>query len=901
MCRRVDLAISIVGALALVAPANAQRPRTDLAPGAPAERRVEQYLAERDLLEPLAAQLRARLERAAGEERVEIAERLAEVYVSLLTRAESGAERARWEQAGRGLLASVPEADSLDLRLDLHRATYARAEEIAERWRVGLASPAEREEAIATFESLERELAAIGRETDRRVIQLQRQEERAGREVSDLLVASLASARRQRSLAMYLAGWCNTYLADITDTPGRAEEALRQLGWLLGSEPNKPASLRRLPRNFLRYEHIARSALGVAVCSALLGRDGEAVAWMDAVDRAENLPTVIREQLPIWRMVIDAELNRWRDLEEAVAARRTDGDSDRPLAPGEARLLATIALRADPPARDLEVVERLRAIGVADLVRRGELSSVVELGREWGAGAFGDRGFVPNCVRGLLAYEQARELRDEAPGRTDEMRRRYEQAAQALSAAMNAPDASRFGAAAGEVAMTLGLSRYALGTLAEQAATARFASAADAFERAAELLGDTERSGEAIWMAVRSLDEAADAGAAIEESRRAALVERYLDRFPQSPRAGALLLREAVDSDASTEETIARLQSIPAGSDAHESARRHIARLLYDQFREAPDGERDWAALRYADAAEPLLADDLRAAIAGDSEAAQRAAARARRVLAALLATTAPDAQRAERTLSALLQLIGAGMIERAPIDREIRYREAQIAIARDDLQRAGRIMGDLRSDQPEDADRLAASLARSIYRRATLRWRAAQRTGAGVEAAARLVVEVGSRLLESESAGAPEARLAIEAGVAEAWRDLWLVTGDEAALEEALRRHAALAQQGVTDPDFLRRFAELGEDAGDLDTAIDAWRTLSAGIERTAPAWFEARWQLVRLVEQVDRPRALSLLDQHAILYPDYGPAPWGERLRSLHQRLAQDSGGEEDAGGAP
>ena len=136
MSRRAS-AISLTLAVLAGSPALAQV-AGDLAPGDAPERRVEQYLEEHGLLEALASQLAERLGASSGQDRIAIAERLAGVYVALLTQAPTADDRARWERAGRALLASVPEADSIDLRLDLHRAAYARAEEIAERWRICL-------------------------------------------------------------------------------------------------------------------------------------------------------------------------------------------------------------------------------------------------------------------------------------------------------------------------------------------------------------------------------------------------------------------------------------------------------------------------------------------------------------------------------------------------------------------------------------------------------------------------------------------------------------------------------------------------------------------------------------------------------------------------------------------
>ncbi|MFG0274475.1 MAG: hypothetical protein ACF8QF_05410, partial [Phycisphaerales bacterium] len=220
------------------------------------------------------------------------------------------------------------------------------------------------------------------------------------------------------------------------------------------------------------------------------------------------------------------------------------------------------------------------------------------------------------------------------------------------------------------------------------------------------------------------------------------------------------------------------------------------------------------------------------------------------------------------------------------------RDRSPPIAMAPDDRAEAAAPMPYLRAGGTAAAQRLASALARSIYRRAVLEWRAAQRSAAGLQAAAERVASIGARLLEGDDlpAGA-EARLAIEAGVAEAWFDIWRTNGAIASRAEALTRHEALADAGVTDPGVLRRLATLAEDAGRVEGAIEAWRTLGAGIDRSDPAWFEARWELVRLVASVDADRARALLDQHAILYPDYGPAPWGQRLHDLHLQLEAGS----------
>jgi hypothetical protein len=50
---------------------------------------------------------------------------------------------------------------------------------------------------------------------------------------------------------------------------------------------------------------------------------------------------------------------------------------------------------------------------------------------------------------------------------------------------------------------------------------------------------------------------------------------------------------------------------------------------------------------------------------------------------------------------------------------------------------------------------------------------------------------------------------------------------------------------------------------------------------------WYEARYQSLRLLFLVDAPRAREAMKQHVLLYPDYGPEPWGKKLKELDQTM--------------
>src|SRR5690606_18662983 len=129
----VSRALSTIGlAMALSCAAAAQESSAD--------RALEKYLERLGQRTLLIEHLEQRLGRTAGAERAGLAERLTRLVAEELEAASSPARRAELERRARALLDVIPEGDSIDLRLSLHRATYANAEEVAERWRLRLAS-----------------------------------------------------------------------------------------------------------------------------------------------------------------------------------------------------------------------------------------------------------------------------------------------------------------------------------------------------------------------------------------------------------------------------------------------------------------------------------------------------------------------------------------------------------------------------------------------------------------------------------------------------------------------------------------------------------------------------------------------------------------------------------------
>ncbi|RMH25966.1 MAG: hypothetical protein D6693_08045 [Planctomycetota bacterium] len=888
--RAAALALAALASLAAPAPAPAQ---------ATADEALESFLEARGLDGLLARQLRDRLTRTPAPERAPIAERLADLYGRLIENAQAEPDRARWERAARDMLSALPEGASMSLRLSLERARYANAERTLERARLRLADAREAEAALADLADLAPLFDAIGRAAHERVLAIRRQEESGRPFDAALLAEALADARRDRSLAFYLAGWSNVYLAESAGARGRARDALPQFGWLLGANLDEAPQIDRVPARTLRLEHVGRSAIGVGLAHAALGDPDAALAWLDLVERADGSSPAVREQARARRLIVLAGAGLWGDAEALARSMRRDAGGT--LEPTIARLAAVLALEGADTGRGPR--DRLARLAVADLIERGEIGQVVDLASKFGAGrvATGD-DFVGRFVRGLVAYDAARRAHRAlggealAPTADDATVRRYRQAAELLRGALADEAGAEAHPSSSATAATLAGSALYLASGADPALAGQ---AVAWLRRGAERQLDPARAADAMWLAYRAARRAA--GDPDRDGLVLDVASAFLDAFPDDRRADVLRVQLAATGGLGPEDAVAALLDTPRDSPAYETARRHAARLLYDLYRSAPTQERDWAALRYAEVAEPLLAIDRQRASRGDAAAAQRAVVRARRLLDALLSVSAPDAGRASAALAALDAVAATGLAD-APPEGEVLLRRAQLALASGSPAQADRHVEALAALARRDASSAEhlAYAKRAVFDDAVRAFRAATaRTTdpTGVIDAARRVIAAGADALRADGDGTDAQSLAQHAAIAEAAEALWRATGDERALELALARRRLILDARPGERRSLRSLADLAEARGDLDAALDAWRTLSAGLAPESDGWFEARVRLMELLERADPSRAAVVLRQHLALHGLSAPAPWRDRLARLADRLGVETPG----GGAP
>ncbi|CAG1009525.1 hypothetical protein PHYC_03713 [Phycisphaerales bacterium] len=848
----------------------------------------ETYLADRNLTSVLAAHFRQQLASGAPEERVAAAEALGKLYVKMLGESKDAARRQELEEQSRELLKIVPEAESFELRINLAKATYLQVEDMVERERLRLSNATERAEAARILRSVMPVFEELGAKLGRKVDQLEKREPSAREGEIELLRAELTDARRLRSLARYYAGWSQYYVALSETNAAAARRALEDFGVILNAVPGKPASVERLPAELLRYEHVSRAAIGCALCASFLNNDVEAARWLDAVESAENLPEEVQAQLFSRRLIVSAAAQHWADVELRVKRRRTPepGEADKRLSIVEARLLAVLALDA---ARDSAtrpglrtVAERMGQAALADLVDQGEIGHVLDIVKLFGTAPIGDSGFIVAYVRGLQAYDKAREAH-KAAGPPDEptsdpgAANLYHQAADLLAGAISSDDSGRFAKESAKAGIRQGLALFFAGD---------FIAAGECFQAAADSSKDPLTRRDALWYAIVTLDRAVEQGRASQVPTRDRLATLFLQEYPGTENAAKLLLRQTRADRLSDAKAVEILLNVPKDSPMFESARRQAARMLYTMYKRAGASERDFAALRFAEIGEQVLKLEQARATAGDSQskkAAEAVVLRVRQLADALLSASAPDVPRVEAAFAVLTAVENQHSLDLRQLEPELAFRRLQIAIARGDEPAARREMDRLR----DSGGAFARAADRLMYRRALNRWKASPQE----TALARDAVAHGLRVLEElETAGAKPAEpsmIALRDAIADAAAAVFRAGAELHMRDLAIKLDRGQLEAGQRTGASLRRLGELLEHANDLPGAVSAWQELLVGTPDGSDAWYEARYHSLRLLIVIAPADAAAAMSQFRALHPDLGPAGWHEKFLELDLKL--------------
>lgn len=837
------------------------------------------FLRERGLDDVYAEYLVQQLESAAGAKRAEIAQELAGVYLDLL-QDDSETRRQMWAERAATLLRSVPEADSPELRLGLAQAAYLEAEETAERSVLLLASEREVADAIRILREVSPTFLGLAQQSHQRAEQLERQlGKRLERAAEDEISAQLAEARRMRSIAFYYAGWSSLYTAELSGTQGPADQALRHFGWILGARDGEEARVDQVQPSLLRFEHVARSAVGAAIACSLSGRSLEAQAWLDAVERSTDAPIGVREAVPSRRIRVLASAGAWPDF-DTIARRRLVATVDAPDATF-ARLVGILSLQrvATPGGRHGQLVRRVAQDALAYLVRAGEIGHVTDLARRFGTDLLDAEGFVSVYVRAVMAREEVRTFA-EAHGADDpRVVEALLDAAEKLASASSSPDADRFPV---ERARAL----FDAGQCLLEAA--RLAEAADVFERCQAIASSSDQRRQAAWMRVVALERAADDGdASLAEARdQAALL--YLAAYPDTDEAAQLALRPSTARLLTENQAVEILLSVPSTAPTHASARRRAAALLYRRYRSADALSRPLVAVQFMSLSEEILAQDSRTLRRDSSEeiaaVAESMVLTARRLADVAMSVAPPDVDRAEFALGMIDRVVSFTDSTRPELVDELAFRRLQIAshLGEDDV--AAQL-----ADQLAGSDgSFAAVAAQVMYRDSVRAWIDDQSSRLLAERVVRFGVQVMDSLADR-----PAALASVLQTVASAADVLAAGEQGDASVQISVDARRRLVELGLADEEQLRALAAGYARLDDAVRSAETWLTVLQRAEPNSLAWYEARLRSLEQLEQSDQEQARDAARQFQALHPELGPPKYRAAFRELLARLVGPAGG--------
>lgn len=825
---------------------------------------VEDALTRAGLDDVLEAHLIGVLERETDESaRAALVDRIAGLYARLLRElpGESEERGAVVDRAG-AFVASAPADRAVELRLALLLERYLPIERRAGLHELELLGDEERARLVEELTGVHAAIDAMARNAaDRAALA-----ERRARADAGSGGERTAGPVRERSLTAYYAGWSGLTLSVLEDGLP-SSDVLRWFGWPLGADGETP-TLDRVDPVTLEYEHVARAAIGVGRALARRGESTRAVQWLRMVAESERAEHGVRVQATVRLLRVYAEQGDWiRALELADELRGSEG---RPLAAPEARFLAIAALRVMESKTDA-YAERVAKRALQDLIEAGEIGHVLDLRRRFRTGGLLGTGFIGAYAEALDHLEGAE--RAGTPGL-------YQGAAQRLTQAAALDDAKGFPVQRDDALLKAAYCEIRAGRPREAEAVARSVLKGSPTAEAAE---------EARWLVIVSIDAARDPRDADELMRA---VRRYIDLYPGTERANRLIVRHAGTDVLEPGVAIAGLRAIGEDEPVVLSARRALVRLVYRAW---IDGGRREASARDEIAAltDWIWARESR----GDDPGGPRDRLDVARIaLDAALGGTPQDLDRAERALGVAERIVASDPTL-ARFNDELALRAVEVHAARGRFDSAEERLTRLRQSSSELAPRAERLLLAAVFDRLDAH--------PGDAAASALGVRVGVRVAAALTPPAPE-RLSADASrvVDRVWRLAAAEaerTADAETRATALRLARVVLDRGLPTAQGMREMADLARRAGDAATELEAWSVLLGASRPDEAAWWEARYETLRLLVATDRAAALRAYEQHRVLHPLPGLSPWSEQIDALFAGLEPIGPEGEAAPGEP
>lgn len=817
---------------------------------------------------------------ASGDERAQLLDRLADIYARMLdTTADSAAQTRQLERAD-ALAARIATAKGDGLRLAAARARYRSAARVAEAIRAGL--PGDSNAAVEVLTQQIEVLVDVAARADKRANELDRR-------INSDKVLEAQSLQEQKSreeslagISRYLAAWSLTYRGFLTGEHKDSDRAVGIFLPILGAREGKlePSEVSEP----LRADELYASAiLGLALAKAPTGGYGESARWLALLDFGETAAAV-REVRYGWSLIAALEARAFGPARELLAKVAPRDD-----AANWARI--AVARSVELGAENADSVQ-LRREAIALLAAKRDLGAIRDLTRKFGDEILGDdaTGFVPLYVRAVRLYDESQKAVEAAAGDaekldSDAVRVPANTAAEALAAALAAPDAKNFADAGTACKLMRAWSLRAAGD---------FAAAGALFDVvAAESVGD--RAEEAARLSILSLDDARRRTTKAEERKQydeqlVAKVDAFLARFPASDHVPELLVRKVASMSEPTGKDVRDLMRVPAESKDWLVARKQALEGSYRVFRNGKEPRADTGKQYLAILAE--LPVDPQTGLPASSTTI------ARQALEVALANEVRATQTAIGLIASLEKAAAAGKFDLREADEEMAYRRLQLAML---LDRWADVEAALAPFEKPEATKLWADAGlRLAIRGAEGKRRAVAADAAERGAYVATILRAGDAIL-ARNGGAANALAAktpdaaalaqIAAIVLDARAELVRANGNAEQAKRGLELVDVLLARKPNDGALLRSGAVFAESCGNYARAAELLRTLVGGLPQRTDAWFGAKVDQMRVLAKLDPARARQVLAQYRALYPDLGPEPFRTRIREIEATLPAEA----------
>ncbi len=803
---------------------------------------VSDWLSEMGCDDLLITYLEDSLQHGSQQERFIAANELADVYKRLLS-LDKYRDNTALLQRATALLKNNKQVGTTALRVQLLRARYMASEQLLENYRLRYVKKSEAVAEVKQLKEIAKDLVIIRKSL---LTKLKRSSERT--DLYDLI-----------GMTTSLLAWSNYYIAWFDNQNiEAAHEAEQYFAFMIQAEQ---PTLAQISFDLKSKEYGARAILGIALCKEILFGSGASEPFFQRLQEEDTFD-VIRSQIPMWKYFLAIQDSDWPLISDSLASAQHD---DRLM---YARLAAVHALESphDPKAKELAQE------ALALLIELDQLAMISEIVSLYGFEELPGGGFITNYILGDLAY---RKLTDKSqiiePVLELTKRNEFRDVAQLFLQATISDDIHEFTAFINDCFFMLGLSLYH---------ASDFEQASEAFQAVSTRQNDED----SLWMAIVSLDHIQALSPSLKEVK-IGLIKKYRSQWPLSARASSLLVRDA-SNIAANPTLVSDLLSVPTTDPNYHASQIQAASHLYSLWSDVHTSQVSHVGNKYLSVALQLLLKQSQITEKLTPKQKESLLVISLRILEISLHQQLNRKAAAVQALETIERLRKEENMDLRAFEKEITYRNILYMISKGEADNAIQASLSFILEYPNDLWTLHA--AKSVLRLLILEHNEISNRDFYT-----LGIRVLTELQDEELASEQYLSLVYQTSIA----------GYELAIEEneefsevgmeALRIARLLIAAYPKTNRILELNAMLEQTFGDQSLALSHWRAVSSGSSKGGDQWLQARYNLMQLLSTTDLIGALSLLDQHELLYPDYGTEPYGSKLRTLHVQLKAGADG--------